>query len=69
MQFEGFEINMPKSLYDLLLHYNTDLIQRIHYYDAKFVLIIVSSFIKGDELRSGNGIGQDDYRLNLARGN
>lgn len=68
MQYEGREIKMPKHLYELLSHYNTDLMKKKDYYDAKFVLIIVSSFVKADEIRGGTEIQQNDYRLNFARG-
>lgn len=68
VQFESMEINMPKNLYTLLLHFNTNPIQKNNYYDAKFVLIIVSSFIKVGELRAATIIDRNDYRLNFAKG-
>lgn len=69
IQFECVVLKMPKKLHELLLHLNADPVQKKDYFDAKFVLIIVSSLIKTEELRSDTVIQRDDHRLNFARGN
>lgn len=66
--FEGATMKMPMKIHTLLLNYDKHRLYSSDYFDSKFVLISVSSFIRSSELRNGGSIQADDVRLNFARG-
>lgn len=68
IEIDGKFVRMSNELYILLLGLNERESYKLHYFDAKFVLIAVASYIRKNEVLN-NGIDKDDPRIHLVRGN